>query len=117
MRPWHFPFAHAVVPHAPPLDHPSNSSISVRWARVVASLIGHCPRLHHNIVPVFVLNAVDVIVVDAHASVAARSRSANATNVARRGGEGFWGGKYDDNEAVGRKEERWRTRMRRMRRR
>ena len=113
-------------PRPPTLDPPSSSFISVH--QFLDGCASSHPALDDVVVVVVIVvvivlgvvpNAVDVVVdiVNAHASEAARSRSANATNVARRGGGGFWGGKYDDNEAVGRKEERWRTRMRRMRRR
>ncbi len=58
-------------------------------------------------------NAVDVnvAIVDAHASNAALSRSANATNVAHRGRGGFFGGDDDYDKAAGRKEEQRRRRM------
>ena len=110
IRSWCFPFARTVVPRAPALDHPSFSSISVHQSLDGRVLDPASDDVVVVIVPVVIPNAVDVVVVvDAHASVTARSRSANATNVARRGGGGLVGGNDDVDKAAGRKEERRRT--------
>jgi hypothetical protein len=117
---------HCRHPRPPALDPPSSSS-SISVHQLLDGCASSHPALDDVVVVVVVVvivlgvvpNAVNVVVaiVDAHASDAARSRSANATNVARRGGGGFWGRNDNDDEAAGRKEERRRRRMRRMLRR
>ena len=107
IRSWCFPFARTVVPRAPALDSPSFSSISFHQSLNGRVLDHASDDVVVVIVPVVIPNTVNVVVVvDAHASVTARSRSANnATNVTRRGGGELAVGNDDVNEAAGRKEE------------